>query len=54
MRSTSANVGEGPAEAGRMRLPDACVLAAVTRSSIARIPPSAPARSIPWIESERA
>ncbi len=26
----------------------------VTRSSIARVPPSAPARSMPWIDSDSA
>ena len=30
------------------------VVAAVIRSSAARVPPSTPARSIPWIESESA
>ena len=30
------------------------VVAAVTRSSIARVPPSTPARSMPWIESDSA
>ena len=29
-------------------------VAAVTRSSIARAPPSRPARSMPWIESDSA
>jgi hypothetical protein len=39
---------------GRIRSSPRPSLTAVTISSIARMPPSAPARSMPWIESDSA
>ena len=54
--STSPNVGtftESPL-VPRIGLLRRLVVAAVTRSSIARVPPSTPARSMPWIDSDSA
>jgi hypothetical protein len=54
-RSTSAKVGApGRTDAGTTGSSSSPVVNAVIRSSAARVPPSSPARSIPWIESESA
>ena len=53
--STSANVG-APAltSPGTTGLSASPAVRAVTRSSIARVPPSTPARSMPWIDNDSA
>ena len=50
---TSSNVGAfGIVPSGTIGSSFLPVVNAVTRSSAARVPPSTPARSIPWIDSD--
>jgi len=53
--STSEKLGAPGSTPGGTTGSDANpVVCAVTRSSIARVPPSRPARSMPWIDSDSA